>query len=81
MPSQPIGYIEPEEGEKIALGLADAMNPPEPPARSLSSSAATGGAQLSPQPFTGLGSGIITNGFGQAPNARSSQPLLGLNCT
>lgn len=80
MPSQPIGYIEPEEGEKIALGIADAHNPPEPPARSLSA-ALVGGTQLSPMPFTGPGSGVINNGFGQAPTAATSQRLLGLNCT
>jgi hypothetical protein len=81
MPSQPIGYVEPDDGEKIALGLADAHNPPEPPRRSLGAAGVTGGAQLSPTPFTGPGSGTINNGFGQAPNANSSQPLWGLNAT
>lgn len=79
MPSQPIGYIEPDEGERIALGLA-MPHQPEPPPRSLSA-AVVGGAQLSPQPFTGPGAGTIANGFGQAPNARSSAPILGLNST
>ena len=81
MPNQPIGYIEPDLGEKIALGLADAHNPPEPPPRSLGAAGVTGGMQLSPTPFTGPGAGTINNGFGQAPNARSSYPILGLNST
>jgi hypothetical protein len=81
MPSQPIGYVEPDDGEKLALGIADAMNPPEPPPRSLGAAGVTGGAQLSPTPFTGPGSGVMFNGFGQAPNANSSQRLWGLNST
>lgn len=81
MPNMPIGYVEPDEGEKLALGLADAHNPPEPPPRSLGAAGVTGGTQLSPTPFTGPGSGTINNGFGQAPTAATSQPLLGLNCT
>ena len=89
MPNQPIGYVEPDDGEKLALGIADAMNPPEPPpgrltvgvARSLGAAGVTGGAQLSPTPFTGPGSGVVFNGFGQAPHANSSAQLWGLNST
>jgi hypothetical protein len=89
MPNQPIGYVEPDDGEKLALGIADAMNPPEPPpgrltagvARSLGAAGVTGGAQLSPTPFTGPGAGTIFTGRGQAPNANSSQGLRGLNST
>jgi len=81
MPNMPIGYVEPEPGEKLALGLADAHNPPEPPPRSLGAAGVTGGAQLSPTPFVGPGSGVIFNGFGQAPFARSSAQLWGLNST
>jgi hypothetical protein len=81
MSSQPIGYVEPDEGEKLALGIADAMNPPEPPPRSLGAAGVTGGAQLSPTPFTGAGSGQVVNGFGQAPGANSFAPITGLNAT
>lgn len=82
MPAQPIGYREPEDGEGLALGLVMPMaHHPPPPPRSLGAAGVVGGLQLSPTPFTGLGSGEVTKGFGQAPNARSFAPLLGLNCT
>lgn len=79
---QPIGYVAPEEGEGLALGLTMPMahHPPHPP-RSLGAAGVTGGVQLSPTPFTGPGSGQIVNGFGQAQFPRLFARLIGLNCT
>jgi hypothetical protein len=76
---QPIGYVVPDEGEQLTLGLL-MPHQPEPPMCPLSAGV-TGGAQLSPQPFTGPGSGVIVTGFGQARTPLGFAPLIGLNCT
>lgn len=79
---QPIGYVAPDDGEGLALGLAMPMaHHPPPPPRSLGAAGVVGGAQLSPTPFTGPGSGVIVNGFGQAQFPRLFAPLLGLLAT
>lgn len=76
---QPIGYSEPEPGEKMVHGVQlPAMD--REPANSLSA-AMVGATQLSPEPFTGPGSGQIVTGWGQAPNVGTFAPLTGLNCT
>jgi hypothetical protein len=75
MPNQPIGYVEPEPGAKLALGLADPMDAPAlaPLLVSASGPPTTLNASY-------LG-GTIFTGFGQAPFARDSQRLWGLNAT
>jgi hypothetical protein len=80
-PAQPIGYIAPAPGRRLALGLADPLDGPE--------LQVIVGPLTEPRLVDTLGAptlrtraeGIVTAGRGQAPTPASSAPLWGLCAT
>ena len=85
---QPIGYVSPPIGRRLALGLADPLDgQPEP--LDAPELLAIGPLGDQPRLVGTLGTpttrtraeGIVTGGRGQAPTAASSAALLGLCCT
>ena len=81
MPTQPIGYVEPPPGRRLALGLADVMDGPDP--------LLIVGPLTAPRLVDTLGTpttrtaaeGLVTGGRGQAPTPLTAYRLLGLNAT
>lgn len=86
MPTQPIGYVDPPAGTKLALGQAIFLVPPDDAQLGV---VALGAPLADPRLVNNLttpttrtaAEGIVTAGRGQAPTAATSQPLRGLNCT
>lgn len=78
---QPIGYAAPPAGRKLALGLADPIDGGEPSFSAVPLADPRLVNTLGTPTTRTAAEGIVTGGQGQAPNARSSAPLVGLNCT